>query len=156
MTNNLAAFLGDSHFPNIIMSASQGEKIIRLLNLFKTYSSLAFTNPRDPPTAVDGIQNRLLKAFKTQGRYGIFGQDVDESNKNNNLGQRGLLRRTLLWHRRHENKDTLVPIDFPPAKKCRHGLGWRMSARLSFSSPGLGAPTGCTFARHGLVLPPLG
>jgi len=54
------------------MNATQGEKIIGLQNLFKTYSSLGFTKVSDRPVAVDGIQNRLLKAFDIQG-----GSDCD-------------------------------------------------------------------------------
>jgi hypothetical protein len=89
--SNLAAFLGDPDFPRIIMSASQGEKIIRFQNLYKTYSSLGLTNPYDRPIAVDGLENRLLKAFRARGGFGVFEEDK--------AGQGGLLRRSLLWYR---------------------------------------------------------
>ncbi|KAI0535810.1 hypothetical protein GGR58DRAFT_529009 [Xylaria digitata] len=92
VSNNLAAFLGDPKFPRIIMSAAQGEKIIRFQNLYKTYSALAFTNPCDRPIAMEGIQSRLLKAFGTRGGYGL-----------------GLLRRSLLWYQRNMK---LVRIKF--------------------------------------------
>jgi len=85
------------------MSASQGEKIIRFQNLYKTYSSLGFTRHSDRPIAVDGIQNRLLKALRANGGFGIF----DEGQK----GQDGLLRRALLWYR-PANKH-LTKIQFP-------------------------------------------
>ncbi|KAI3336766.1 hypothetical protein HD806DRAFT_517809 [Xylariaceae sp. AK1471] len=111
MSNNLAAFLGDPKFPRIIMSASQGEKIIRFQNLYKTYSALAFTNSYDRPIAADGIQSRLLKAFGTRGGYGIF----DEDSKS---GQRGLLRRSLLWYRPDGVSDNmkLTRIAFPSGR----------------------------------------
>ncbi|KAI1262704.1 heterokaryon incompatibility protein-domain-containing protein [Xylariaceae sp. FL1019] len=92
VTNNLAAFLGDPSFPDIIMSATQGEKIVRFQNLYKTYSGLGFTNDEDRAVAMSGIQSRLLRAFGTQGGYGIF----DEVQKDTSGG--GLLRRSLLWH----------------------------------------------------------
>ncbi|KAF4633372.1 hypothetical protein G7Y89_g4749 [Cudoniella acicularis] len=97
MSNNLAVFLGDPNFPQIIMSANRGEKIVHFQSLYKTYSSLAFANQNDRPIAVDGIQNRLLKAFETQGGFGIF--DEDRS------GQSGLLRRSLLWYRPLSNTE---------------------------------------------------
>ncbi|KAI0146112.1 hypothetical protein GGR57DRAFT_506630 [Xylariaceae sp. FL1272] len=92
VTNNLAAFLGDPSFPHIIMSATQGEKIVRFQNLYKTYSGLGFTNDEDRAVAMSGIQSRLLRAFGTHGGYGIF----DEVQKDTSGG--GLLRRSLLWH----------------------------------------------------------
>ncbi|KAI1322755.1 hypothetical protein F5Y16DRAFT_404159 [Xylariaceae sp. FL0255] len=104
LTNGLAAFLGDPGFPQIIMSASQGEKILRFQNLYKTYSSLGFTNPSDRAVAMSGIQSRLLKAFGTLGGYGIFDEDKRAS-------RGGLLRRSLLWHRPDDKK--LVSIQFP-------------------------------------------
>ncbi|KAI1264021.1 hypothetical protein F5Y18DRAFT_428528 [Xylariaceae sp. FL1019] len=102
--DNLAAFLGDPEFPRIIMSASQGEKIIRFQNLYKTYSQLEFSNAVDRAIAVNGIQNRLLEAFGTRGGYGVFDEDVQ-------TGQLGLLRRALLWYRPKQTE--LTRIDFP-------------------------------------------
>lgn len=89
------------------MSASQGEKIIRFQNLYKTYSSLLFTNPTDRPIAVGGIQRRLLAAFGTRGGYGVFDEDVK-------TGQLGLLRRSLLWYRAGdgEGNSRLSRIEF--------------------------------------------
>lgn len=85
------------------MSASQGERIIRLQDLFKTYSTLDFTRAYDRPIAMDGINCRLLKAFGANGGYGIF----DEGQKRG-----GLLRRSLLWYRSADNP-TLARIQFP-------------------------------------------
>ncbi|KAI0490020.1 hypothetical protein F4859DRAFT_509597 [Xylaria cf. heliscus] len=93
------------------MDASQGEKIIRFQNLYKTYSSLLFTNPTDRPIAVSGIQRRLLEAFGTRGGYGVFDEDVK-------TGQLGLLRRSLLWHRAvdGEGNSRLSRIEFSTAE----------------------------------------
>ncbi|KAK4212295.1 Serine/threonine-protein kinase par-4 [Rhypophila decipiens] len=162
MTNNLAAFLGDPHFPRIIMSATQGEKIIRLLNLFRTYSSLGLTNPTDRPFAIDGIQSCLLKAFQTKGAYGIFGLDDEDDgfgpakkqsrHHHRDPGQRGLLRRTLLWHRPEDNpasrtnetkpkaSSTLTPIAFPPGQLAVPP-SWSWMAymgEIEFLKPGFG------------------
>jgi hypothetical protein len=104
--SNLAAFLGDPNFPHIIMSASQGEKIIRFLNLCKTYSGLAFTKAYDRPIALDGIQSCLLKAFGMHGGYGIFAENNDKGHRPD------LLRRSLLWYRPPDKKE-LVRIKFP-------------------------------------------
>jgi hypothetical protein len=89
------------------MAASQGEKIIRFQNLYKTYSTLGFTRHSDRPIAVDGIQNRLLKALRANGGFGIF----DEGQK----GQEGLLRRALLWYR--PGTKHLSKIQFPPTHR---------------------------------------
>ncbi|KAK4229591.1 Serine/threonine-protein kinase par-4 [Podospora fimiseda] len=115
MSNNLAKFLGDPQFPRLIMAASLGEKIIRLLNLFKTYSGLVFTNAFDRPVAASGMVQRLLDTIGTTGGYGLLGADDDDEDDSKWLGRRGFLRRTLLWHRRTlgNSKDGLLPIEFP-------------------------------------------
>ncbi|KAI0148501.1 hypothetical protein GGR57DRAFT_475638 [Xylariaceae sp. FL1272] len=51
------------------MSGSQRENIIRLQNLYKTYSQLEFSNTIDRPIVVDGIQNRLLNASGTRAGW---------------------------------------------------------------------------------------
>ena len=144
------------------MSASQGEKIIRLQNLFKTYSSLAFTNASDRPVAVGGIQNCLLKAFDTQGGYGIFGQDDEDSNRKSRLGQRGLLRRSLLWYR-PPNKEPLTPIRFPPDQEVPSWSWMAYVGEIDFLRPGFGIaewlelqspwPGSRTRAKSALLLP---
>ena len=83
------------------MSATQGEKIIRLLNLFKTYSALAFTNPTDRPVAIDGIQSCLLKAFRTRQR--AKKSPLRERAKSNSFARSGgdkcsMLRRGISRH----------------------------------------------------------
>ncbi len=95
------------------MSASQWEKIIRLQNLFKTYSGLGFTRASDRAVAADGIQSSLLRALGTRGGYGIFSEDAADVN---NKDHRGLLRRGLLWYR-PADKQALAPIQFPPGRE---------------------------------------
>lgn len=92
------------------MSASRGEKIIRFQNLYKKYSSLAFTNPSDRPIAVNGMQSRLLKAFGTRGGYGIF-----DDNNISKSSHGGLLRRSLLLYRPVHK--TFTRIEFPREKE---------------------------------------
>ncbi|CAM1502343.1 Fc.00g043270.m01.CDS01 [Cosmosporella sp. VM-42] len=89
---DLAAFLGDPNFPRIIMSASQGEKIIRYQDLYKKYSRLAFSEAYDRAIAIHGLENRLLNAFGTSGGFGVF----DEGDRG------GLLRRSLLWYNKSD------------------------------------------------------
>ncbi|KAK4201045.1 Serine/threonine-protein kinase par-4 [Triangularia verruculosa] len=145
MSNNLAAFVGDPHFPRIIMGVSLGERIIRLQNLFKTYLGLHFTNNFDRPVAVIGMQNRLLDTLDTSGGYGILGQDDDDyaemdnaiTRAETNYGQRSLLRHNLLWNRRceehkgaekHVSPTTaeagLEPIDFPEDHNGAPSWSW--------------------------------
>jgi len=87
------------------MSASKGERIVRYQNLYRKYSRLRLTKAEDRPFAIDGLQSRLLKAFDTEGVFGIF----DDGPKG------GHLRRSLLWHRGDDvpSKPGLVRITFP-------------------------------------------
>jgi hypothetical protein len=96
--SSLAAFLGDSNFPQMIMSASKGERILRYQDLYKRYSRLALSKDFDRPYALDGLQARLLAAFETNGGFGIF----DGAH----------LRRSLLWSR-GEGVNTMARIAFP-------------------------------------------
>ncbi|KAI0095668.1 hypothetical protein GGR51DRAFT_553874 [Nemania sp. FL0031] len=102
MNNNLAAFLGDPNFPQIVMDAQQGEKIIRYQNLYRMYSTLALSNSFDRPMAIDGLERRLLDKMKARGGYGI----LDEGKT------KGLLRRSLLWCR-GDKTPNLSRIRFP-------------------------------------------
>ena len=87
----------------MILSASKGEHIVRYQNLFAQYSRLGLTRPSDRPYAIDGLQTRLLRAFRTtEGGFGL----IDEG-----PAQRGHLRRSLLWQR-GEEVERLEPIDF--------------------------------------------
>jgi len=86
------------------MSASKGERILRYQDLYRNYSRLGLTWPKDRPVAIDGLQSRLLDAFDTEGNFGIFDEGP----------QGGHLRRSLLWHRGNDvpHDPGLVPITF--------------------------------------------
>ncbi|CAO2649036.1 Nn.00g099850.m01.CDS01 [Neocucurbitaria sp. VM-36] len=103
MRNKLAAFLGDPDFPHILSDATQGEKILRYQKLYCEYSRLGLSKPYDRPTAIDGLQQRLLRTMRVRGGFGIFDEGVT----------RGLLRRSLLWRRGIETP-SLSRIHFPP------------------------------------------
>lgn len=102
MNNNLAAFLGDPNFPQILIDAPQGERILRYQDLYRAYSRLGLSNPCDRPMAIDGLQRRLLRTMKAQGGFGVFNEGET----------RGLLRRSLLWHRGSDTA-SLSRIKFP-------------------------------------------
>ncbi|KAH8895808.1 hypothetical protein GQ53DRAFT_792351 [Thozetella sp. PMI_491] len=102
MSNNLAAFLGDPNFPQIVIDARQWEKILRYQDFYRKYSRLGLTNLYDRPLAIDGLQQRLLRAMKAKGGFGVFDEGVNK----------GLLRRSLLWHR-GSDITSLSRIKFP-------------------------------------------
>ncbi|KAK3380589.1 hypothetical protein B0T24DRAFT_571473 [Lasiosphaeria ovina] len=83
--------------------SNQGEKIIRLQDLYKRYSALGFTRDYDRAIAMEGIHRRLLHAFHADGGYGILDEGSHRS---------GLLRRNLLWHR-PAGSPPLARIQFP-------------------------------------------
>ncbi|KAK4186814.1 hypothetical protein QBC35DRAFT_533079 [Podospora australis] len=118
MRNDLAAFLGDPDFPKIIMNANQSEKILRYQDLYKSYSRLGLTNPYDRPTAIDGLQDRILKTLGSQGGFGVF----DEGTR-----KKGLLRRSLMWYRGAETP-SLQRIVFPSDRAISVVPSWSWMA----------------------------
>ena len=108
-----ARLLGDPKFPSILDHKKQGEKIGRYQELYQIYSRLALSRPYDRPTAIAGLQKRLLDTLKVQGGFGVF--DEGES--------KGLLRRSLLWHR---GPDTpiLNRIDFSKVHTTVPSWSW--------------------------------
>ncbi|KAM6516502.1 hypothetical protein FALCPG4_014685 [Fusarium falciforme] len=106
MKNSLAALLGDTEFPQIMMSATKGERILRYQDFYKNYSRLSLTRDYDRPIAIVGLQNRLLKAFNTEGGFGVFDEGPHP----------GHLRRSLLWHRAND-VPSLRRIAMPPASE---------------------------------------
>ncbi|EUC46749.1 hypothetical protein COCMIDRAFT_35616 [Bipolaris oryzae ATCC 44560] len=102
LSNKLAAFLGDPDFPHILSSATQGERILRFQELYRKYSRLGLSKAYDRPTAIDGLQQRLLRTMYVRGGFGVFDQGVT----------RGLLRRSLLWRRGVDTR-SLTRIHFP-------------------------------------------
>ncbi|KAJ4184958.1 hypothetical protein NW755_008872 [Fusarium falciforme] len=96
LTNDQAAFLGDSDFPNSILESYKGGRIVLSQNLFKMYSTLKFTKSSDRPIAISGLEKRLMSAFKTRGGYGVF---------------QAFFERSLLWQR--PESGSLARITYP-------------------------------------------
>ncbi|KAI0144539.1 heterokaryon incompatibility protein-domain-containing protein [Xylariaceae sp. FL1272] len=105
MTNNQAALLGDPKFPKFATESTKGGQIRIYELLYKLYSRLEFTNTYDRPLAIAGIEQRLIRAFNTQGGYGVF-----------NL----YFGRSLLWKRDAAfGTQAMKPIQFPQSHKYR-------------------------------------
>ncbi|KAJ8133546.1 hypothetical protein O1611_g71 [Lasiodiplodia mahajangana] len=98
MKNNQAAFLGDPQFPRMAMESTKGGQIRLYELLYKQYSRLDFTKIHDRPLAIAGIEQRLIRAFETQGGYGVFTR---------------YFGRSLLWQR---GETLLEPIQFPQSQ----------------------------------------
>ncbi|KAJ8130175.1 hypothetical protein O1611_g3458 [Lasiodiplodia mahajangana] len=133
MKNDVAAFLGDPNFPEIIMRASRGEKILRYQDLYKKYSRLGLSEIWDRTTAIGGVQAQILKALDADGGYGVF----DEGSKNAN---NGLLRRSLLWCR-DDNTSKMSRIVFPKQHLIAEIPSWSWMAHaggIDYISPPFG------------------
>jgi hypothetical protein len=115
--SNLAAFLGDPDFPQILSDATQGAKIRRYQRLYREYSRLGLSKSFDRPTAIDGLQQRLLRTMRVKGGYGVFDEGLT----------RGLLRRSLLW-RRGTDTHSLSRIHFPPESVVSYAPSWSWMA----------------------------
>ncbi|KAM0427798.1 hypothetical protein ACHAPT_007255 [Fusarium lateritium] len=96
LSNDQAAFLSDSDFPNSIMDYYKGGRIVLSQNLFKMYSSLKFTHPSDRSIGISGLEKRLMSAFKTRGGYGVF---------------QAFFERSLFWQR--PESGSLARITYP-------------------------------------------
>lgn len=80
--------------------SSKGAKIRLYESLYKQYSKLEFTKPYDRPIAIAGLEQRLVRAFKTNGGYGVF--------------EGSFFGRSLLWQRDVSvEKNGLKEIHFP-------------------------------------------
>jgi len=90
---------------------------MRYQNLYKQYSELDLTNAYDRPVAIDGLQDRILSALRTDGGFGVF----DEGKK------KGLLRRSLLWHRGNDTL-RLRRIKFPTDRAISVVPSWSWMA----------------------------
>ena len=112
-----AALLGDPDFPKILNPAKHGERILRFQELYQQYSRLDLSSDYDRPTAIDGLQRRLLRTMGVHGGFGVL----------DDRGNRGLLRRSLLWHRGMDT-ERLKPITFPSDRERVPSWSW-----MSFS-----------------------
>ncbi|KAK7993702.1 37S ribosomal protein S12 [Apiospora arundinis] len=116
MQNNLAAFLGDPRFPQKAMNGRRGMKIAYFQDLYKQYSRLQFTRMEDRAVAILGLENRLRKAYHTDGGFGIFDDGPNG----------GLFHRSLLWRRGVEQeKPAMRAIAFPVERRMAvPGWSW--------------------------------
>ncbi|KAK5677888.1 hypothetical protein LTS10_009771 [Elasticomyces elasticus] len=89
LENKEAAFLGDPNFPKVAEDGSKGAQIHLFELLYRTYSTLAFKNAVDRPVGIAGLESRLVRAYETDGGFGIFEK---------------FLHRGILWRR------TSVPV----------------------------------------------
>ncbi|KAK3998233.1 HET-domain-containing protein [Cladorrhinum sp. PSN332] len=102
--NKLTSFLGDANFPSRLSSqlSDRGERIRFYEDLYRQYSRLRFTDMRDRPVAIAGLEERMLRDLQAQGgRYGVF----DDGHS--------LLLRSLLWRRGAEQTELKI-VDFSP------------------------------------------
>jgi hypothetical protein len=113
LSSQSAALLGDPNFPKILNPAKRGERILRFQELYQQYSRLELSSDYDRPTAIDGLQQRLLRTMAVYGGFGILD---DHRSK-------GLLRRSLLW-RRGEDTTRLKPIKFPVDREHVPSWSW--------------------------------
>ncbi|WQF87647.1 Putative heterokaryon incompatibility [Colletotrichum destructivum] len=103
MKNSQAAFLGDARFPNVATGSSKGGQIRLYESLYTRYSRLQFSDIRDRPIAIAGLEQRLVRAFNTEGGYGVFER---------------YFGRGLLWRRDPDDLQTaLERIDFSPTHR---------------------------------------
>lgn len=108
LTNEKAAFLGDSDFPNSILPKYHKDgKIVLFQNLFRIYSGLSFSYPSDRSRAISGLEKRLMSTFDTRGGYGIFDR---------------YLQRSILWRRPKDARFT--PIEYPTGGRTIPSWSW--------------------------------
>jgi hypothetical protein len=105
--------LGDPNFPKILNPAKRGERILHFQELYQQYSRLELSSDYDRPTAIDGLQQRLLRTMAVDGGFGIL----------HDCRSHGLLCRSLLWHR-GEDTVRLKPIKFPNDREHVPSWSW--------------------------------
>lgn len=121
-----AELLGDPSFPRILVKAPQGERILRYQELYQQYSRLGLTKDFDRPTAIDGLQQKLLRTMVVKGGWGVLQDDAIP----------GTLRRSLLWHR-GSGVDTLTRIKFPADRATPPSWSWMAYAGGRDNSGGI-------------------
>lgn len=82
--------------------------------------------------AIDGLQQRILRTIDARGDFGVF-----VSKKPKEKGERGLLRRSLLWHRGSDTK-SLSRIHFPPDRVISTVPSWSWMAYVEKHEIGTG------------------
>lgn len=121
-----AELLGDPSFPLILARAKQGERILRYQELYQQYSRLGLTKDFDRPTAIDALQQKLLRTMVVKGGWGVLQDDEIP----------GTLRRSLLWHR-GSDVDDLSRIVFPSDRATPPSWSWMAYAGGKDNSGGI-------------------
>ena len=103
------AFLGDPNFPIFAIGATRGDRILLYQSLYKQYSTLAFSKIEDRRIGIGGLEQRLIRAFKVQGGFGIFQGYADHEEDHGYFG------RSLLW-KRAEEVEKMTKIDYTSMK----------------------------------------
>ncbi|KAL9616668.1 MAG: hypothetical protein Q9160_008491 [Pyrenula sp. 1 TL-2023] len=123
MDNQLNAFLGDPNFPEAAVHSSRseretsrGKKILYYQDLYMRYSRLAFSEWEDRAVAMQGLEQRLIRGFKSRGGFGVLDDKAESSHKS-------LLGRSLLWHR-GADEHSLTRITFPPDRQKAPTWSW--------------------------------
>ncbi|KAK4446033.1 mitogen-activated protein kinase [Podospora aff. communis PSN243] len=121
MNNKLASFLGDPFFPSLALQGNRGERIHWYQSLYTQYSRLGLSHDEDRPTAIRGLESRLVTAFQKEsptfsGCYGV----LDDGPTG------GLLHRSLLWRRGTRKGDPRVldRIVFPSGHDGAPSWSW--------------------------------
>ncbi|KAI0539607.1 HET-domain-containing protein [Xylaria digitata] len=100
-----SALLGDPKFHKVATNSSKGRQIRLYELLYKQYSTLQFTRSYDRPLAIAGLEQRLIRAFNTEGGYGVFAR---------------YFRRGILWQRDVDlAPQAMKPIQFPKSQKYK-------------------------------------
>ncbi|KAF2627583.1 HET-domain-containing protein [Macroventuria anomochaeta] len=126
MSNKSAELLGDPNFPRILVKAPQGERILRYQELYQQYSRLGLSQDYDRPTAIDGLQQKLLRTMDVEGGFGVL--------EDRNI--KGTLRRSLLWHRGTDTHN-LERIVFPNDRAGVPSWSWMAYAGGKDNSGGI-------------------
>ena len=103
-----AAFLGDPNFPQLATNMSKGGQINVFLHLYEYYSRLHLSRPSDKAVAIAGVEKRIIRAFDTQGGFGVFER---------------YLGRSLLWHR-DPDLGYLRKIEYPEHQNSVPTWSW--------------------------------
>jgi hypothetical protein len=121
MSSKLASFLGDPFFPSLALQGNRGEQIHWYQSLYTQYSRLGLSQDEDRPTAIRGLESRLVTAFQKtnpdfSGAYGV----LDDGPTG------GLLHRSLLWRRgvRKGDPRVLNRIGFPSGHDGAPSWSW--------------------------------
>lgn len=96
LRNPQSQFLGDSAFPSYGLHLYKDDSIQLVQRLYRQYSGLDLSEPRDRSKAILGLQARLSRSFNSKESYGVLWKYFE---------------RTLLWQA--EASGSLSTISYP-------------------------------------------